>query len=328
MKIKESLNYKPAFDYRKNVRNFLIERPGGILSMDYWFYTKNGVYHAFFLEMLPRTPERQYNQRIGHAVSSDFINWKYEGTILDGYTEGWDNLHLATGSVAKIGDTYYMMYTGHSIDRPGLGMAKSKDLYTWERVGNGPVIAELRNYTSTYKDKEYNCRILADPYIYPEAIDGYFYAYVNSWATDMPYNNRGCQLMFRSRNLVDWESYKIAIITDDLDRLETAQVWEHNGKWYMSFGGCYIDPDKGGFHNLWNDNFVYMADSFDGPFEKQAWSKLVYNGAAKRPYTQKQIKDPFGDDVMLASAPYEGVLWPYKILYGDNGSISLELNKG
>ena len=63
--------------------------------------------------------------------------------------------------------------------------------------------------------------------------------------------------------------------------------------------------------------------SFDGPYEKQECSRPVYGGAAKRPYTQKQIKDPYGDDVMLASAPYEGVLGPYKIIYGEDGSISL-----
>ena len=312
------------FDYRKNRRDYIIEWPGGLKSMDYWFFEEGGVYHAFFLEVLDSTPERKHNLRIGHSVSTDFLNWKYEGTVLDGYTDGWDNQHLATGSVAKIGDTYYMMYTGHSSDRPGLGIAKSGDLYTWERVGDAPAISELRHYTATYKGKEYKVRILADPYIYPEAIDGCFYAYVNSWALDMPYNNRGCQLMFRSKNLIDWEPYKIAIITDDLDRLETAQVWEHNGKWYMSFGGCFIDENKGGFANLWNDNFVYMADSFDGPYEKQEWSRLVYEGAPKRPYTQKQIKDPFGDDVMLASVPYDGVHWPYKIAYGKDGSITLK----
>ena len=142
----------------------------------------------------------------------------------------------------------------------------------------------------------------------------------------MPYNSRGCQLMFRSQNLIDWEPYKIAILTDDLDRQETAQVWEHNGKWYMSFGGCFIDPEKGGFANLWHDNFVYMSDNFDGPYEKQEWSRLIYKGAAAAAYTQKQIKDPFGDDVMLASSPYSGVLWAYKINYADDGSVSLELN--
>ena len=311
-------------DYRNHRRNYIIERPGDLRSMDYWFFEENGVYHAYFLEVLDPTPERKHNLRIGHSVSYDFLNWKYEGTILDGYTDGWDNQHLATGSVAKLGDTYYMMYTGHSSDRPGLGIARSKDLYTWERVGDAPVIEELRHYTATYKGKEYKVRILADPYIYPEAIGGYFYAYVNSWAIDRPYNSRGCQLIFKSSNLIDWEPYKIAVMTDGLDRLETAQVWEHNGKWYMSFGGCFIDPSKGGFGNIWNDNFVYMAESFDGPYEKQSWSRLVYEGAPKRPYTQKQIKDPFGEDVMLASSPYDGVAWPYKIVYGEDGSISLQ----
>ena len=325
MDITEHTTAKPSVDYRKTRRDFFIERPGGLRSLDYWFFKEDETYHAFFLEDHKEIPERNYDFRIGHAVSSDFLNWKYEGTVLEGFTDGWDNRHLATGSVAKYKGEYYMMYTGHSTDRPGLGIAKSKDLYTWERVGDAPVIFELgRYYTAEYKGKEYRCRILADPYIYPEQIGGYFYAYVNSWAVDMPYNNRGCQLMFRSDNMIDWQVYKIAIITDDLDRLETAQVWEHNGKWYMSFGGCFIDKEKGGFANLWNDNFVYMADSFDGPYEKQKWSRLVYDGAAGRPYTQKQIKDPFENDVMLASAPYEGVLWPYKIIYAEDGSISLE----
>ena len=312
------------FDYRKSPRNYLIEKPGGLRTLDYWFYEERGVYHAYFLEDHKTAPERKYDLRIGHAVSTDFLNWKYEGTVLDGYADGWDNLHLATGSIAKLGDTYYMMYTGHSSDNPGLGMAKSKDLYTWERIGNAPAISEHARYTAEYKGEKYRVRILADPYIYPKAIDGCFYAYVNSWAVDMPVNNRGCQLMFRSKNMIDWEPYKIAIITDDLDRLETAQVWEHGGKWYISFGGCYVDPEKGGFTNLWNDNFVYMADSFDGPYEKQVWSRLAYKNAATRPYTQKQIKDPFGDDVMLASAPYDGVLWPYEIVYGEDGSITLQ----
>ena len=311
-------------DYRKNRRDFLIKRPGDLRSLDYWFYEEDGVYHAFFLEDHKEFEDRANDLRIGHSVSTDFLNWEYKGTVLEGYTDGWDDLHLATGSVAKYIGEYYMMYTGHSTTHAGMGLAKSKDLYTWERVGDEPVISAKTYYTAKYKGEDYRVRILADPYIYPERIDGYFYVFINSWAVDMPVNNRGCQMMFRSKNMIDWEPYKIAIITDDLDRLETAQVWEHNGKWYMSFGGCYVDPKKGGFANLWNDNFVYMADSFDGPYEKQSWSRLAYKDAAHRPYIQKQIKDPFGDDVMLASAPYEGVLWPYKIVYAEDGSISLE----
>ena len=313
----------PNVDYREYNKDYTIERPGDLQSFDYWFYEEGGVYHAFFLEIHKEFADRAYDYRIGHAVSNDFLNWTYEGTVLEGYTDGWDDRHLATGSVAKLGDTYYMMYTGHSSTHAGMGLAKSKDLYTWERVGDKPVISSRTYYTAEYKGEEYKVRILADPYIYPEKIDGYFYVLINSWAVDMPVNNRGCQLMFRSKDMINWEPYKIAIITDDLDRLETAQIWEHDGKWYMSFGGCYVDPEKGGFNNLWNDNFVYMSDSFDGPYEKQEWSRLVYENAAKRPYTQKQIKDPYGDDVMLASAPYEGVLWPYKIVYGEDGSITL-----
>lgn len=307
-------------DYRENWRPYLMEFD--VDTCDYWFIQEGDTYHAFFLANIKDGTDK--GQHIAHATSTDFLNWEYQGIVLRGFGDGWDNRNLATGSVAKYGDTYYMLYTGHSTSAGGLGLAKSKDLYTWERVGDGPVIPSSRRYQGEYEGEKHICTILADPYIYPEAIDGYYYAYVNSWATDMPKNSRGCQLMFRSANLVDWEPYKIAILTEDLDRLETCQVWEHGGKWYMSFGGRRIDPQGDDFSDVESANYIYMADSFDGPYQKQDWSILSYPDATG-PYIQKALTDPFGDPVMLVMSPWKGVLWPYSIQYGEKGEISFSV---
>lgn len=324
MKTTAKIRTLPETDYRQSYRDYLIHKPGGLKSCDYWFIEEEGVYHAFYLEFQENTGNEN-EQTIGHLVSPDFLNWEYCGTVLRGYEkDAWPEKHLATGSVVKHDGRFYMLYTGHSCIRPGLGLAVSNDLYSWEKAGNGPVISSDIQYKAAYEGKTHICRIMADPYIYPEAIGGYYYAYVNSWAIDQPKNSRGCQLMFRSADLVEWEPYKIAILTDDLDRLETCQVWEHGGKWYMSFGGRRIDPEGDDFSDVESANYIYMADRFDGPYEKQEWSRLSYPDAAG-PYIQKAMTDPFGDEVMLVMSPWKGVLWPYYIQYGEKGEISFRV---
>lgn len=310
-------------DYRRCPRELLIEMPGGLQSCDYWFIRENGVYHAFYLE----AEHFSGTSNIGHLVSSDFLNWEYVGTALYGQEEGiWPERHLATGSVVKHDGKYYMLYTGHSALRPGLGIAVSDDLYQWQKVGDGPVIKTGISYDVMHDGVMHKVQPLADPYMLPMPIDGWYYAYVNSWVADLPRNSRGSQLMFRSRDLLCWEPYRLAIHTPDIDRLETAQVWEHNGKWYMYFGGRRVSPDGGAFDDVESHSYIYTADSFDGPFLPQPWSIIEYQ-TARYCYIQKVLADPFGDDVALVMTPYDGVLWPQKVIYAPDGAVSLIPNR-
>lgn len=313
-----------AIDYRDFYREYLIYMPGGLQTCDYWFIQEKGIYHAYYLE---GKTFGESNQSIGHLASSDFLNWEYCGTVLSGFgAGGWPEGHLATGSVVKHDGRYYMLYTGHSKSAPGMGIAISEDLDHWKKVGDGPVISSRDPYEAAYEGVTHVCQTLADPYIYPEAIEGYYYAYVNSWAVDLPKNSRGCQLMFRSVDLLHWKPYKIAVLTDNLDRLETCQVWRHEDKWYMYFGGRRVNPDGGDFEDIESASYIYMSDRFDGPFIRQPWSVVDYK-TNRYCYIQKQIVDPYGQDVALVMSPYDGVLWPYKITYGTDGKVTLTVNK-
>ena len=296
---------------------FSILMPNGMETCDYWFIYENGLYHAFFLA----TEKFPDGQRIAHAISEDLKSWQYLGVVLEGYGNGgWPSDGLATGSVVKSNHEYFMLFTAHDDTNGGLGLAVSTDLYHWKKVGSSPVISYYKNYFAEYLGTKYECQVLADPYVFPERIDGWFYAYVNSWAIDRPYNSRGCQLMFRTKDFLNWEPYKIAILTDDLDRLETCQVWEHGGKWYMYFGGRRIDPAKGDFADIESDNYIYQSNRFDGPYTKKDWSKVKYE-STKNCYIQKVIQCPGKDDTVMIMAPYHGVLKPQNVIYGTDGSV-------
>lgn len=312
-------------DYREHYREDWVFMPGGKESCDYWFIREGDTYHGFFLESDSFAAQREQN--IGHMTSRDFLHWEYQGTVLTGKgTDGkWPEGILATGSVIRYNGRFYMLYTGHSA-RCGLGLAVSDDLYTWEKVGDGPVISNDRFYEAEYEGRSYTCQVLADPYLYPEAIDGWVYAYINSWVKGVPKNSRGAQLMLRTQDMVHWEPYRIAVQTKDLDRLETAQVWEHGGKWYMYFGGRRVNPDGGDFEDVESGSYIYAADRFDGPFLRQPWSAVDYK-TSRYCYIQKQMVDPFGDEVAVTMTPYTGLLWPYKLLYGEDGSVTLEPNR-
>ena len=95
---------KLGVDYRENWSAYLMKFDE-VLTCDYWFIKEGDTYHAFFLEV-PRKGEFDVTQQnIGHAVSTDFLNWEYKGTVLKGYkADGkWPERQLTTGSVERAG---------------------------------------------------------------------------------------------------------------------------------------------------------------------------------------------------------------------------------
>ncbi len=74
--------------------------------------------------------------------------------------------------------------------------------------------------------------------MYPERIDGYFYAYVNSYSLRKPVGHRGSQVILRSRDMVHFARYGVALECEECDRMETAQVFRHGDKWCMYFGAA------------------------------------------------------------------------------------------
>lgn len=287
--------------------------------MDSWYCHDGHRYHAFFLEYpAQNAPADYYNyQSIGHSSSPDMRHWEYHGTILSPDKGRWDDKGLATGSVVAHAGRWYILYTGKgSCGRDGLGLAVSDDLYSWRRVSDRPAVDLSKAVRAAYEGTEYDCLMLADPYIYPEPINGWYYAYVNAHAQGRPLNHRGCQVLLRSRDLMDWSAEKIALL-DECDRTETAQVWEHGGKWYMYFGQVFTKQEGG--QTAFNQ--IYMAEHFSGPFLPCGKSECQLGQYF---YIMKLLQDTQGREVILANSPPDGVIGPFAVRYLAQGGIDVQ----
>ncbi len=119
---------------------------------DSWIADDGERYHLFFLKApaaLKDPALRHEAAFIGHASSTDLTHWTLHADALTPGDHGrWDDLALWTGSVARGEDgTWRMYYTalntsrGHTVRDQQLGLAESKDLETWTRVGDLPLVA-------------------------------------------------------------------------------------------------------------------------------------------------------------------------------------------
>ena len=316
---------------------------------DSWYCKEGDTYHAFFLEYGYDEPQKfQWtHQSCGHMTSRDLVNWEYEGTILGPTENTWSDRGIATGSIAKYNGKWYLIFTGgdlYSNSNIGFGLMVSRDLSNWEVISKEPFIRAatplaspvMRDgeptlsadtiYRFQYLDKHLNAHPIADPYIYPEAINGKYYIFVNSHIADAPKNHRGAVAIFETENFCDFKPYKIAAI-DTCDRMETCQIWEHDGKWYMYSGCVYSTLDENNrITGQKNENWLFVSDSFDGPYSRRQLLQFpVHEQYPGTLYIAKVIKDLNGDDVMMINNIPYGAIGPYRIAYNQDNTITLEM---
>ncbi|MBQ7337863.1 MAG: hypothetical protein IJW40_05325 [Clostridia bacterium] len=294
----------------------------GVRINDSWYVRKDGVYHTFFLAYGEDEPtEGQWDrQRVGHMISTDLITWEDRGIALCPQSDGWNDKGIATGSVVPCGDVFYMLYSGNATDpaREGIGLAVSRDLDTWERLGDGPVIFKGKPYAFSYGKETVHGLPIADPYVYPEPIDGNYYIFVNGHIAENPVNRRGAQLVFVTRDFRTFTPHAIAVI-GECDRLETAQVWAHDGRFYLYAGQVEMVGQQQRMKNS-----LYTAEHIDGPYTYRgdlAFPEQPENGML---YIAKVLPDPTGRDVLLVNNIPNGVMGAYPVTYHADGTLTLE----
>lgn len=317
----------------------------GLRLNDSWYCKSGDTYHAFFLQC----KESGAPQSVGHACSRDLFHWEYAGAVLSPDPDGWNDESVATGSVAEYNGKWYMLYSGISSDpaKGGIGLAVSDDLMTWTRAGDGPVIPirKLASLTSkasrnedgpfpvtqygigypfTWEGDVVRCTPLADPYIYPEPVDGEYYIFVNSHALGRPINERGTIAVFKTRDFRSFTPDRIAVL-DCCDRLETPQVWKHGDRYYMYVGRVWSKTDETGrIIGQDNQNWLFQASAFTGPYTplQRMYFRREVEGSG--PYIAKVLTDPNGREVMIVNHIPAGGAGPYPVSYLPDGTVELD----
>lgn len=240
----------------------------GIQINDSWYIRHNGRYYAYYLQYPVGAPEegRWNQQSIGVSVSENLMDWQYQGTVLKAEEGLWCDKGLATGSVVEKDGSAWLLYTGNGwAGKDGLGLAVSRDFVHFERYGSGPVIPRDKPYRFPCRDGELLCRILADPYVYPEPVEGWYYVFINSCAVERPVGRRGCIAVMRSRDLIAYEPYGVALESDVYDRLETPQIWRQDGQWVMYYGAVKSREENGAVRDYeWENRLAFSSHMAEG----------------------------------------------------------------
>lgn len=178
-----------------------------------YFLKASKVYHSpDGRRDLVRNPDGRHTRTtVGHAVSSDLINWTVCDDIMSPSDEdAFDDLATWTGSVVKGPDNlWYMFYTGISYREGGLvqrvGLATSDDLYKWEkRKDFQPLAADALLYEklgeSTWPNETWR-----DPWVFPDPEGNGWHMFVTARAKVGVYDDRGVVGHAFSWDLFNWE---------------------------------------------------------------------------------------------------------------------------
>lgn len=226
-------------------------QPTGMWIWDNWFVHDDNQWHAFYLQLPKavgsdrRWKNNDFYKHVGHATSTDLVQWKDEGPALCALSGTWNDRHIATGSILKHEGKWQMFFTGRGTQGDGVGVALSDDMMTWktEPAPLFPLIDTFATegrepFKSTWKGQEHPWIGISDPYILPEAQEGWFYMVLCARVLDQPIAESGCLAMVRSRDLRHWEESGIIAWPRCFERMETPQLWQRGQHWYLAFGGC------------------------------------------------------------------------------------------
>lgn len=301
--------------------------PPGMVTNDNWFVRDGGTYHAFYLQApacLTDWPSRAAWRHVGHATSDDLVHWTDHGPCLVAIPGTWNDRCIATGSIARHAGRWWMAFT--AVGRSsGMGLAVSDDLYHWEKVGEGPVVPFDKPFGAVVDGQPVQWQGLADPYLYPGPIAGWYYAIINAQIVGAPLNTSGCLATMRSRDLISWEPSGVLAYPRWFERLETPQVWEHDGRWYLYFGAAHDHELPEGvpaeFVSGRRLNCLFIADAFEGPYRPAPrWRLDLPDGRGS--YIHKVLEGPDGTDVLLTTTDGR-ISRAYPVTYGADGSLTL-----
>ena len=125
--------------------------------------------------MLYRAQDRQGTSRLGYAESSDGIHFTRRSTpVLFPQTDYEKDGGVEDPRLVRIGDTFYLTYTGYNRKNAQLCLATSRDLLHWERKG---VILPA------YKGN-WNVGWTKSGAIVPERINGKYWMYYLATSSD------------------------------------------------------------------------------------------------------------------------------------------------
>ncbi|MDL5351439.1 glycoside hydrolase family 68 protein [Microbacterium sp. zg-YB36] len=216
---------------------------------DFWIADDGGTFHLFYLHA-PKSlkdPElRHRNARIGHATSTDLIDWTDHGEVLGpGPAGSFDETATWTGSVIRGNDGIWrMFYTGasfpsadSSVNTECIGIATSQDLSTWTKRESFVLRADIAHYEKL-GESPWPEEAWRDPWVFRDPAGHGWHMLITARAKDSGVTNGGVVGHAWSADLDSWAVRPpVGPRANDFPHLEVLQIAEVGSQSILLFCG-------------------------------------------------------------------------------------------
>ncbi|WP_137844273.1 family 43 glycosylhydrolase [Microbacterium sp. 2FI] len=247
---------------------------------DFWFADDGERYHLYFLyasRALHDPEARHYRASIGHAVSTDLVEWtQVADALVRSDAPAFDDLATWTGSVVRHPDgTWFLFYTGSSLAAAGknvqrIGYATSHDGETWTKTGE-PVLAAAAPWYETLDSGAWHDEAFRDPWVFADPGGDGWHMLITARAPLGPVAGRGVIGHAWSADLRTWELREplSAPSVDGFGQLEVTQVEVIDGRPVLIFS-CTAEHATPSRHGMGGGTWAVPAESLLGPFDVDA----------------------------------------------------------
>lgn len=135
-----------------------------------------------------------------------------------------------TGSVIYGEGKYHAFYTGYCLTaeyQQTICHATSEDGITWTKDAANPVITPM---IELYEKLDWR-----DPYVFYNEEDKCYWILISARRLDMPVTRRGCIVLYRSKDLVNWEYYGPLYSAGNTNCPECSEMYKIGDTWYLSY---------------------------------------------------------------------------------------------
>ncbi|MCI6699615.1 MAG: GH32 C-terminal domain-containing protein [Lachnospiraceae bacterium] len=241
-------------------------------------YFHNGEYHIFSLTSPPGTTVYPARLRTtwSHSVSSDLIHWTELPTALyPGEGDEPDASGVWTGSVIYGEGQWHAFYTGYCLTaeyQQTICHATSKDGITWTKDAANPVIKP--------KTDEYEKLDWRDPYVFYNDEDHCYWILISARILSQPVTRRGCIVLYRSDDLVNWKYYGPIYTPGHTNCPECSEMYRIGNTWYLSYSRF----------SEWVSTIYRVSKSPFGPWRKPKKDNI----GGRRFYAAKSMQNDEG----------------------------------
>jgi beta-fructofuranosidase len=285
----------------------------------------DGLYHLFHLVL----PNHDF---IAHAVSSDGMSWRrVKNALFVGEPGEWDDDMLWTMHVTPDPDRegqWRMFYTGLTRSEYGrvqrVGLARSKDLYVWERDlgGDYPLEISGHHYESGI-DEGRKWVSFRDPFFYLDEETGDRLLLASARVKDGPVIRRGCVSLAREVSPDKFEFSAPLHRPGLYDDIEVPNLFKIEDRYYLlgsiredtKIHYWYSDRIEGPYENYY-DNVLLPHGNYAGRLCRNGGRPLLFCFFTK-------TEQVFGKEVVKKLLPP-----PKEIVRGPTGRLKLKSHRG